>query len=158
MIHFPVVTRFPVLYGIAPQEHAGDTKTPAVGTTATIMLQDEQDLDTDEGFSDTIIEMTAAQTVSRVAQKSLWLAVSYQQAIFSITAHRALGKTPISLTLWELPPVTIQQSMQVYHWTDVIQSLYPPKDDTLQGINALVEGGISAQEAISVHKAYGTKH
>ncbi|RPB20005.1 hypothetical protein L211DRAFT_852715 [Terfezia boudieri ATCC MYA-4762] len=105
---------------LAPQEENIGMPTPDTTTSA---VQDSQDIDTDGGISDTAIEINAAQTISRVVQRSLWLAVSYQQAIISLTSRRALPKSPISLTLWESPHNSIEESKQMANWTEVIRSI-----------------------------------
>ncbi|KAF8417418.1 hypothetical protein BGX38DRAFT_707650, partial [Terfezia claveryi] len=127
--------------------------------TSVAILGDSNDVDADGGFSDTAIEITASQQVLRAVQQSLWLAVSYEQAILSITSRRALPETPISLTLWE-PPFhsTSEQSKQMADWTEVIRNMYTSDGDAIATPNRVRAREISAEEAIDVLKDYGTRN
>ena len=107
------------------------------------------DEDSDGGQMDTDLEMNIAQAnyPSRVTQQTLWLAVSYQQAMEVVTNHRALPKFPISLTFWE-PPAT-HTATEMERWTSVIRGLYPSSTPSAQpimaqeAINALIHFGIN---------------
>lgn len=128
---------------------------------------DKADVDTDGGLTDTALELTAAQTISRVAQQSLWLAVSYQQAAIAVTHRRALPKTPISLTLWEPPASAVNQNTHMELWRELISSMYPRRDagpeEILTSMKAttgkgIQHGNITAEEAIEALECYGEQH
>ena len=86
---------------------------------------DEEENDEDGGMSDTLLEITAAQALDKATQQSLWLSVSYQQAIDVIVEARTLPKTPISMTLWEPPTAAYQSSAEMESWQSVVGDLYP---------------------------------
>ncbi|RPB19914.1 hypothetical protein L211DRAFT_852788 [Terfezia boudieri ATCC MYA-4762] len=141
-----------------PQHYQRGVNIPLPDTSATI-LGDLHDIDADGGFSDTAIEITASQQVSRAVQQSLCLAVSYEQAILSITSRHALPETPISLTLWE-PPYnsTIEQSKQMADWTEVIRSMYTSDGNAFANLDGARARNISVEEAIDALKDYGIRN
>lgn len=89
------------------------------------MEGEEDEYDADGGISDTLLEITAAQAQDQVTQQSLWLAVSYQQAVDVVVGERTLPKTPISMTLWEPPAAEPKHSAEMEPWRSVVRDLYP---------------------------------
>ncbi|RPB23424.1 hypothetical protein L211DRAFT_868565 [Terfezia boudieri ATCC MYA-4762] len=126
----------------------------------------QEDEDNDGGLSDTAIEISAAQAVSRAGQQSLWLAVSFQHAIGSVCQEQALPKNLLSLILFN-PPVTKTPSTQMESWKDVVTSLFPTADissATSQEDDVDIEArimmtedapNITAKEVIETLEAYG---
>ncbi|KAF8439598.1 hypothetical protein BGX38DRAFT_1273267 [Terfezia claveryi] len=101
--------------------------------------QGEEEYDADGGVSDTLLEITAAHAQDQATQQSLWLAVSYQQAIDVIVGTRTLPKTPISMTLWEPPAAELRRSAEMESWRSVVRDLYP-SDGNVES-NNLPSGG-----------------
>ncbi|KAF8423512.1 hypothetical protein EV426DRAFT_114667 [Tirmania nivea] len=127
---------------------------------------DEDENDDDGGISDTLLEVTAAQAQDQMTQQSLWLAVSYQQAIDVIVEARTLPKTPISMTLWEPPAAEYHRSAQMESWRSVIRDLYPPEDSNNKAPEgrprerstappSVPTGPITAQEVENVLSEFG---
>ncbi|KAF8422235.1 hypothetical protein EV426DRAFT_606640, partial [Tirmania nivea] len=132
-----------------------------------------EDEDNDGGLSDTAIEISAAQAVSRAGQQSLWLAVSFQHAIGSVCQEWALPKKPLSLTLFN-PPVAKTPNTQMESWKNVVKGLFPAVDDIspatypeAQEDDIDIEAGIAmrgdtlnitAEEVVETLEAYGKDH
>ncbi|KAF8417583.1 hypothetical protein EV426DRAFT_622635 [Tirmania nivea] len=85
----------------------------------------EEDNDEDNGPSDEAIEISAAQDAHRVAHEPLWLAVSYREAINSVTNPATLPRVPLKLTLWEPPAGIAQRTPEMEPWIELIQAMYP---------------------------------
>ncbi|KAF8457387.1 hypothetical protein BGX38DRAFT_1157815 [Terfezia claveryi] len=134
--------------------------------------QDEQEEDdSDGGVSDTLLEITAAQAQDQVTQQSLWLAVSYQQAIAMIVRTRTLPSTPISMTLWEPPAAELKRSAEMEPWRSVIRDLYPsdgnaePNNQSSGGRSrsrstapfSVPTGPITAQEVENILSEFGKR-
>ncbi|RPB19920.1 hypothetical protein L211DRAFT_870964 [Terfezia boudieri ATCC MYA-4762] len=131
-------------------------------------LPAQEDEDNDGGLSDTAIEISAAQAVSRAGQQSLWLAVSFQHAIGSICQEQALPENPLSLSLFN-PPVAKMPSTEMESWEDVVTSLFPTADissATRQEDDVDIEArieidnapNITAEKVIETLEAYGKDH
>jgi len=117
------------------------------------------DDDIDGGLSDAELEIRAAQATSRVAQESLWLTVSYQQAMLIVMERTLVANTPISLTLWEPPAPTNQRSTDMEPWESVIQSIYPSTSTTPDEISRTARNQtINASDAIEALKDYGHRN
>lgn len=119
------------------------------------------DEDCDGGLSDTALEISAAQAVSRAGQQALWLAVSYQHAVWSVCRPYVLPKTPLELKLFT-PPVKDTPSTQMPAWRSTIAQLFPLADDfspVYDGIGTTRDGlNISAEEVVETLEDYGKAH
>ncbi|RPB27223.1 hypothetical protein L211DRAFT_866091 [Terfezia boudieri ATCC MYA-4762] len=117
---------------------------------ATIEISQAQGDDADNGPSDATIEISQAQATHRVAHQSLWLAVSYQQAIESVTNSGTLPAEPLKLTLWEPPTEIVQRTAEMEPWQDIIKNMYPD--------NADEAGNFTSKEVIDTLQAYARQH
>ncbi|KAF8458450.1 hypothetical protein BGX38DRAFT_1256654 [Terfezia claveryi] len=118
---------------------------------ATIEISQAQgDNDADNGPSDATIEISQAQATHRVAHQSLRLAVSYQQAIESVTNSGTLPAEPLKLTLWEPPAEIVQRTAEMEPWQDIIKNMYPD--------NADGAGNFTSKEVIDTLQGYARQH
>ncbi|KAF8431369.1 hypothetical protein BGX38DRAFT_340189 [Terfezia claveryi] len=135
-----------------------DSETKPLDANIRPFMQEDEDFD--GSLSDTAIEISAAQAVSRAGQQSLWLAVSFQHAIRSLCQKQALPKRPLSLTLFN-PPVANIPSTLMESWKSVIASLFPAATDDISsatGSETTESFNITAVEVIETLEAYGNDH
>jgi len=111
----------------------------------------KEDNDQDNGPSDATIEISEAHATHRVTHKSLWLAVSYQEAIDFVTRSETLPGQSLKLTLWEPPVAIAQQTVEMDHWKDIIKSMYPADSEA-------ASDHITWEEVIDTLRDYARQH
>ncbi|RPB21245.1 hypothetical protein L211DRAFT_889995 [Terfezia boudieri ATCC MYA-4762] len=103
------------------------------------------ELDTDDGVTDSIIEISLARKEKRVGEECLWLAVRYQTALESLTAIDSLPTDYVTFTLYEVSDKDTPNN-EMHDWKDVIYSIYHPRESSAGASTGSTD--ISSQEAI----------